>query len=99
MASGCLGLVSFPREPGRVTLERLERALSRAWSPALREHPGIGFVLVRSEARRRGRPRRATGTHHLDEERVEGEDPLAPFGPNAAPTCAAPTGSRTAPTW
>ena len=26
----------------------------------------------------------ARGTHHLDEERVEGEDPLAPFGPNAA---------------
>ena len=27
MASGCLGLVYFPREPGRVTLERLVRAL------------------------------------------------------------------------
>ena len=26
----------------------------------------------------------ARGTHHLDEERIEGEDPLAPFGPNAA---------------
>ena len=24
------------------------------------------------------------GTHHLDDGRVEGEDPLAPFGPNAA---------------
>jgi hypothetical protein len=26
----------------------------------------------------------AHGTHYLDEDRVEGEDPLAPFGPNAA---------------
>ena len=26
----------------------------------------------------------ARGTHYLDEERIEGEDPLAPFGPNAA---------------
>ena len=26
----------------------------------------------------------AHGVHYLDEERVEGEDPLAPFGPNAA---------------
>ena len=26
----------------------------------------------------------ADGAHYLDEDRVEGEDPLAPFGPNAA---------------
>ena len=30
MASGCLGLITFPREPGRVTLERIEELLSRA---------------------------------------------------------------------
>ena len=29
MASGCLGLISFPREPGRVTLERLEELYPR----------------------------------------------------------------------
>ena len=82
MASGCLGLVSFPREPGRVSLERL-RSLHPDLLPALCRHPGIGFVLVRSE--QEGAvvlgPR---GTHHLDGGRVEGEDPLAPFGPNAA---------------
>ena len=33
MASGCLGLITFPREPGRVTLERIEAALAAA-------HPG-----------------------------------------------------------
>ena len=27
MASGCLGLISFPREPGRVSLERIEQLL------------------------------------------------------------------------
>jgi uncharacterized membrane protein YvlD (DUF360 family) len=82
MASGCLGLVSFPREPGRVSRERIE-ALYPRLIPALREHPGIGFVLVRSE--RDGAvalgPR---GTHFLDSDRIEGEDPLRPFGPNAA---------------
>jgi uncharacterized membrane protein YvlD (DUF360 family) len=82
MASGCLGLISFPREPGRLTLERIERLYPKL-VPALRDHPGIGFMLVRSE------PHGAVaigahGTHYLDEERVEGEDPLAPFGPNAA---------------
>jgi uncharacterized membrane protein YvlD (DUF360 family) len=82
MASGCLGLISFPREPGRVPLERIE-ALYPRLIPALREHPGIGFVLVRSEdfgAVALG-PR---GTRFLDLGRVEGEDPLEPFGPNAA---------------
>ncbi|HSS03986.1 MAG TPA: alkaline phosphatase family protein, partial [Solirubrobacterales bacterium] len=82
MASGCLGLISFPREPGRLTLERIE-ALYPSLIPTLRNHPGVGFVLVRSErcgATVLGRG----GTRFLDEERIEGEDPLAPFGPNAA---------------
>jgi uncharacterized membrane protein YvlD (DUF360 family) len=82
MASGCLGLVSFPREPGRVTLERLDELHPRL-VPALREHPGIGFVVVRSE-RHGAIALGAEGTHYLDEGRVDGEDPLAPFGPNAA---------------
>jgi uncharacterized membrane protein YvlD (DUF360 family) len=82
MASGCLGLISFPREPGRVSLERIEE-LYPSLLPALRDHPGIGFALVRSErfgAMAIGKQ----GTAFLDEDRVEGEDPLAPFGPNAA---------------
>jgi hypothetical protein len=82
MASGCLGPVTFPREPGRVTLERLEELHPRL-IPALRDHPGIGFVHVRSE-RHGAVVLGAEGTHYLDEGRVEGEDPLAPFGPRAA---------------
>jgi uncharacterized membrane protein YvlD (DUF360 family) len=81
MASGCLGLISFPREPGRVTLERLERMHPRL-VPALRDHPGIGFVHVRSE-RHGALAIGASGIHYLDEDRVEGEDPLEPYGPHA----------------
>jgi uncharacterized membrane protein YvlD (DUF360 family) len=82
MASGCLGLISFPREPGRVTLERME-ALYPRLLPALRDHPGVGFVLVRSE-RLGAMAIGKGGTRFLDDDRVEGEDPLRPFGPNAA---------------
>jgi hypothetical protein len=82
MASGCLGLISFPHRPGRVTLEQLEE-LYPALVPTLLAHPGIGFILVRSSVH----GALALGTHgvnHLDHDRVDGEDPLAPFGPNAA---------------
>jgi uncharacterized membrane protein YvlD (DUF360 family) len=82
MASGNLGLISFPREPGRVTMERLGELYPRLMD-ALREHPGIAFAMVRSE--RDGTVALgARGTHFLDGGRVEGEDPLAAFGPNAA---------------
>jgi uncharacterized membrane protein YvlD (DUF360 family) len=81
MASGCLGLISFPREPGRVTRERIE-ALHPRLLPALRGHPGVGFVLVRS-ARDGALALGGEGTHFLESGRVEGVDPLAPFGPNA----------------
>ena len=82
MASGCLGLISFPREPGRVTLERIHELYPRVIS-TLRDHPGIGFMLARSEqygAIVIGEQ----GLCFLDEGRLEGENPLAPFGPNAA---------------
>lgn len=82
MASGCLGLVSFPRLPGRVPLERISE-LYPSLIPALRDHPGIGFVMVRSEADG-ALAIGARGINFLDSERVEGEDPLGPFGPNAA---------------
>jgi uncharacterized membrane protein YvlD (DUF360 family) len=82
MASGCLGLISFPREPGRVTLERLE-ALHPRLLPALRDHPGIGFVHMRS-ARHGALAIGKDGVNFLDEGRVEGKDPLEPFGEHAA---------------
>ena len=82
MASGCLGLVSFPRLSGRVPLERIEELYPHL-IPALRDHPGIGFVMVRSEADG-ALAIGARGINFLDAERVEGEDPLTPFGPNTA---------------
>ncbi len=82
MASGCLGLVFFPREPGRVSLEWIE-ARYPDLIPALRGHPGVGFVLVRS-ATDGAVVLGAHGAHYLDQDRIEGEDPLASFGPNAA---------------
>jgi uncharacterized membrane protein YvlD (DUF360 family) len=82
MASGCLGLISFPREPGRVSLERIE-TLYPSLVSTLRDHQGVGFVLVRSE-RFGAMVLGKSGTRFLDQERIEGDDPLAPFGPNAA---------------
>jgi hypothetical protein len=82
MASGNLGLISFPREPGRLTLERME-ALHPGLVDALRTHPGIAFVLVRSE-RGGALALGPLGRRALDGDVVEGEDPLAPFGEFAA---------------
>ena len=81
MASGCLGLITFPREPGRVSLERINE-LYPSLMPTLLNHPGIGFALVRSE---RDGPLAlgASGVHRLSDETVEGDDPLAAFGRNA----------------
>jgi uncharacterized membrane protein YvlD (DUF360 family) len=80
MASGNLGLITFPREPGRVTREWIESRHPRL-IPALRDHPGIGFLLIRSEdgAVVIGKE----GSRYLAHDRVEGSDPLAPYGPNA----------------
>src|SRR4051812_1043067 len=82
MASGCLGLISFPRQPGRATLEWIQERYPQL-IPTLRDHQGIGFLLVRS-AERGALAIGRDGTHELDSGRVEGSDPLAPFGPNAA---------------
>jgi hypothetical protein len=82
MGSGCLGLIYFPRRPGRLTLEALEDAYPDL-IPTLRMHPGVGFLLIRS--RRRGAVVLGrSGANYLDEGVIEGEDPLAPFGPMAA---------------
>jgi uncharacterized membrane protein YvlD (DUF360 family) len=81
MASGCLGLVSFPRLPGRVTREQIDER----WPgllPALRAHPGIGFVLVRSHEHG-AVVLGAGGEHRLEGGEVIGEDPLVAFGPTA----------------
>jgi uncharacterized membrane protein YvlD (DUF360 family) len=82
MASGCLGLVYLGREPGRVSLERIDE-LYPGLVPGLRAHPGIGFLLVRS-AEHGAVVLGASGARYLEEGRAEGDDPLAPFGEGAA---------------
>src|SRR5204862_4241687 len=64
------------------SLEWIERHHPRLIA-ALRDHPGIGFMLVRSEERG-ATVIGAGGICFLDGDRVEGEDPLLPFGRRAA---------------
>ena len=82
LASGNLGLVYLMDQPRRMTLEEIEQRHPRLVS-TLAEHPHVGWLLVRSEehgALAIG----ARGRHFLDVGRVEGEDPLAHFSPNAS---------------
>ena len=81
LGSGNLGLVYLMEEPRRLTREEIDRRHPRL-IPALRSHPHVGWLLVRSEeggAVALG----ARGEHWLREGRIEGEDPLAPFSANA----------------
>jgi uncharacterized membrane protein YvlD (DUF360 family) len=81
-ASGNLALVYLARHPGRATMEEIEERHPELISGLVR-HPGIGWVMVRS---RRFGPvvLGRAGRRFLREDRVEGEDPLAGFGPAAA---------------
>jgi len=82
MASGCLGIISFPRLTERATLEWVDRQHPEL-IPALRQHEGIGFLLIRTESGD-DLVLGVEGSHNLTTDEVIGEDPLAPFGPNAA---------------
>jgi len=81
LGSGNLGLVYLMEEPRRLTLEEIEERHPRL-IPALRSHPHVGWLLVRSEtdgAVVLG----ANGAHYLAQNRVEGDYPLAHFSPTA----------------
>ena len=81
IASGNFGLVYFPRMPGRVTLEQLAEAYP-GLVDALSGHPGIGAMLIRSETHGALVVGRA-GINFLDENRIEGVDPVAQYGGRA----------------
>ncbi|MFJ2920886.1 alkaline phosphatase family protein [Streptomyces sp. NPDC093108] len=82
LASGNLGLVSFPDIGGRASREQLDRS-HPALLGTLANHPGIGFLLVRSE--RHGSVVLGRGGAEIPvSELVDGQGPLAPFGPGAA---------------
>ncbi|MFD7446050.1 phage holin family protein [Streptomyces sp. NPDC059909] len=81
LASGNLGLISFPGLPGRLSREQIDRhhpALLRT----LANHPGIGFLLVRSE--RHGSVVLGRDGAELPVDTLDGSGPLAAFGPGAA---------------
>jgi hypothetical protein len=82
LASGNLANVYFTELAGRASLERLEEAYPGLLT-GLAAHPGIGFILVRSDALG-AVALGPSGARYLDDDRVEGVDPLALFGPNAA---------------
>jgi hypothetical protein len=81
LGSGNLGLVYLMEEKRRLSLEQIE-ARHPALIPALRDHPHVGFLLVRSNEHG-AVVLGARGIHHLADGRVEGDDPLAGFSPNA----------------
>jgi uncharacterized membrane protein YvlD (DUF360 family) len=82
LGSGNLGLVYLMEEPRRLTLEEIDERHPEL-IPALRAHPHVGWVLVRS-SQHGPLALGSGGTHYLEEERVEGEDPLASFSETAA---------------
>jgi uncharacterized membrane protein YvlD (DUF360 family) len=81
LGSGNLGLIYLMEERRRLTLEEIEGRHPQLLS-ALRNHPHVGWLLVRSD---RDGPLALGrhGTHYLADGRVEGDDPLANFSPNA----------------
>lgn len=83
LASGNLGLVSFPDVPHRMSKEEIDRR-HPALLTTLANHPGIGFVLVRSEEHG-GVVLGAHGAEvPVDELSDQHPGPLADFGPGAA---------------
>ncbi|MFI5684250.1 phage holin family protein [Streptomyces sp. NPDC051636] len=82
LASGNLGLISFPDVSHRMTKEEID-ARHPALLATLANHPGIGFLLVRS-AEHDGVVLGAYGAE-IPLDRLDGEPgPLAVFGPGAA---------------
>lgn len=81
LASGNLGLAYFTDWCERLTLEQFEQHFPGLIDGLVR-HPGIGFVLVRSE-HYGPLALGARGVYYLAQDRVTGENPLASFTPNA----------------
>lgn len=82
LASGNLGLVSFPDVPHRMSREEIDRR-HPALLPTLAGHPGIGFLLVGSEEHG-GVVLGADGGQIPVGLLEDDSGPLAGFGPGAA---------------
>ncbi len=82
-ASGNLANIYLTDVPGRMTWEALDDR-HPGLVEALASHPGVGLVMIRSEL---DGPvvLGGAGLRHLATGRVDGSDPLTPFGPHAQP--------------
>jgi hypothetical protein len=78
VAGGNLALIYFSASEDRMMLEQIEE-LYPGLVEALSNHPGIGVLITRSTARGLicvG----AKGIHYIEEDKVEGMDPLKRYG-------------------
>jgi hypothetical protein len=78
LGSGNLGLIYLMAFPGRATREQIDQRHPRLLDE-LRGHDHVGWLMVDSAAHGPlvlGR----SGTLYLEDGRVDGDDPLAPFG-------------------
>jgi uncharacterized membrane protein YvlD (DUF360 family) len=82
LASGGLGLIYLPDSDHRLSIEEIE-VLHPRLVRSLADHPGIGFVMARSDGKG-ALVVGAEGSRRLRDDQVTGRDPLLDFGPNAA---------------
>ena len=81
IASGNLAMIYFTAYPGRLSLEQINAAYP-GLVDQLAAHPGVGFAVVRTENAGSvvlGKD----GRRYLDLDDVQGNDPLARYGPGA----------------
>lgn len=81
LASGNMGLIYLTDHKKRLKYEEMN-LLYPDLIPGLAKHEGIGFILVESNVHGPlviGK----NGTYYLKDDTVEGDNPLAAFGPNA----------------
>ncbi len=82
LASGNMGLVYLTEHRNRLTYEEINY-LYPDLIPGLSKHEGIGFILV--ESNEHGPLIIGNGgTYYLENDTVDGANPLANYGPNAA---------------
>jgi uncharacterized membrane protein YvlD (DUF360 family) len=80
LASGNLSLIYFTQLRKRLNFDEIV-SLFPDLIPGLVNHEGIGFILVKSK--NGGMVIGKNGIYYLDEDRIEGENPLENFGKNA----------------
>jgi uncharacterized membrane protein YvlD (DUF360 family) len=82
LASGNMGLIYLTQHQHRLTFEEMNH-LYPDLVPGMAKHEGIGFILTKSDKHGPlviGKD----GTYYLENDHIEGNNPLADFGPNAA---------------